>query len=71
MRFKFISLMSFFDYIVYCETRNDCSSELGESDLASETNLNYGEFVEHPFSWEFELPPSILLNSTCTSSDRG
>ncbi|XP_050445564.1 protein phtf isoform X1 [Cataglyphis hispanica] len=51
---------------------DDCSysSELGESDLASETNLNYGEFVEHPFSWEFELPPSILLNSTCTSSDR-
>lgn len=47
------------------------SSELGESDLPSETNLNYGEFVEHPFSWEFELPPSILLNSTCTSSDRG
>ncbi|XP_011863531.1 PREDICTED: putative homeodomain transcription factor isoform X1 [Vollenhovia emeryi] len=46
------------------------SSELGESDLASETNLNYGEFVEHPFSWEFELPPSILFNSTCTSSDR-
>ncbi|XP_011630278.1 putative homeodomain transcription factor [Pogonomyrmex barbatus] len=51
---------------------DDCSysSELGESDLASETNLNYGEFVEHPFSWEFELPPSILFNSTCTSSDR-
>ncbi|XP_072752261.1 protein phtf isoform X1 [Anoplolepis gracilipes] len=51
---------------------DDCSysSELGESDLPSETNLNYGEFVEHPFSWEFELPPSILLNSTCTSSDR-
>ncbi|KAL0102360.1 hypothetical protein PUN28_018704 [Cardiocondyla obscurior] len=46
------------------------SSELGESDLASETNLNYGEFVEHPFSWEFELPPSILFNSTCSSSDR-
>ncbi|KYM79292.1 Putative homeodomain transcription factor [Atta colombica] len=46
------------------------SSELGESDIASETNLNYGEFVEHPFSWEFELPPSILFNSTCTSSDR-
>ncbi|EZA58100.1 hypothetical protein DMN91_006406 [Ooceraea biroi] len=51
---------------------DDCSysSELGESDLPSETNLNYREFVEHPFSWEFELPPSILLNSTCTSSDR-
>ncbi|XP_020278731.1 putative homeodomain transcription factor [Pseudomyrmex gracilis] len=49
---------------------DECSSELGESDLPSETNLNYGEFVEHPFSWEFELPPSILLNSTCTSSDR-
>ncbi|XP_014471298.1 PREDICTED: putative homeodomain transcription factor [Dinoponera quadriceps] len=46
------------------------SSELGESDVHSETNLNYSEFVEHPFSWEFELPPSILLNSTCTSSDR-
>ncbi|XP_032666157.1 putative homeodomain transcription factor isoform X2 [Odontomachus brunneus] len=46
------------------------SSELGESDVPSETNLNYSEFVEHPFSWEFELPPSILLNSTCTSSDR-
>lgn len=51
--------------------QNCYSSELGESDLASETNLNYGEFVEHPFSWEFELPPSILFNSTCTSSDRG
>ncbi|XP_011151703.1 putative homeodomain transcription factor isoform X3 [Harpegnathos saltator] len=46
------------------------SSELGESDVHSDTNLNYTEFVEHPFSWEFELPPSILLNSTCTSSDR-
>ncbi|KAG7197610.1 hypothetical protein KM043_013394 [Ampulex compressa] len=46
------------------------SSELEESDLHSETNLNYGEFVEHPFSWEFELPPSIMLSSSCASSDR-
>lgn len=46
------------------------SSELEESDLHSETNLNYGEFVEHPFSWEFELPPSIMLSSSCPSYDR-
>ncbi|KAK2580169.1 hypothetical protein KPH14_012440 [Odynerus spinipes] len=46
------------------------SSELEESDLHSETNLNYGEFIEHPFSWEFGLPPSILLSSSCASSDR-
>ncbi|XP_029169459.1 putative homeodomain transcription factor [Nylanderia fulva] len=60
------------EYMGVTTNSDDCSysSELGESDLASETNLNYGEFVEHPVSWEFELPPSILLNSTCTSSDR-
>ncbi|CAL7938645.1 unnamed protein product [Xylocopa violacea] len=46
------------------------SSELEESDLHSETNKNYGEFVEHPFSWEFELPPSIMLSSNCASYDR-
>ncbi|XP_035723922.1 putative homeodomain transcription factor isoform X6 [Vespa mandarinia] len=46
------------------------SSELEESDLHSETNLNYSEFIEHPFSWEFGLPPSILLSSSCASSDR-
>ncbi|XP_053984270.1 protein phtf isoform X2 [Hylaeus volcanicus] len=51
---------------------DDCSysSELEESDLHSETNKNYGEFVEHPFSWEFELPPSIMLSSSCASYDR-
>ncbi|XP_017790476.1 PREDICTED: putative homeodomain transcription factor [Habropoda laboriosa] len=51
---------------------DDCSysSELEESDLHSETNKNYGEFVEHPFSWEFELPPSIMLSSNCASYDR-
>ncbi|XP_033216559.1 putative homeodomain transcription factor [Belonocnema kinseyi] len=46
------------------------SSEFEESDLHSETNLNCSEFVEHPFSWEFELPPSILLSSSCAASDR-
>ncbi|XP_076160025.1 protein phtf-like isoform X2 [Ptiloglossa arizonensis] len=46
------------------------SSELEESDLHSETNKNYGEFVEYPFSWEFELPPSIMLSSSCASYDR-
>ncbi|OAD54155.1 Putative homeodomain transcription factor, partial [Eufriesea mexicana] len=46
------------------------SSELEESDLHSENNKNYGEFVEHPFSWEFELPPSIMLSSNCASYDR-
>lgn len=46
------------------------SSELEESDLHSEANLNFGEFIEHPFSWEFGLPPSILLSSSCASSDR-
>ncbi|XP_006618551.1 putative homeodomain transcription factor isoform X2 [Apis dorsata] len=46
------------------------SSELEESDLHSETNKNYGEFVEHPFSWEFELPPSMMLSSNCASYDR-
>ncbi|XP_043478132.1 protein phtf isoform X1 [Leptopilina heterotoma] len=44
------------------------SSEFEESDLHSESNFNCNEFVEHPFSWEFELPPSIL--SSCTTSDR-
>lgn len=48
-----------------------CSSELEESDLHSESNKNYGEFVEHPFSWEFELPPSIMLSSNCAAYDRG
>nr|XP_012150395.1 PREDICTED: putative homeodomain transcription factor isoform X3 [Megachile rotundata] len=46
------------------------SSELEESDLHSETNKNYGELAEHPFSWEFELPPSIMLSSNCASYDR-
>ncbi|XP_017877354.1 putative homeodomain transcription factor isoform X3 [Ceratina calcarata] len=46
------------------------SSELEESDLHSETTKNYGEFVEHPFSWEFELPPSIMLSSNCAAYDR-
>ncbi|XP_031841863.1 putative homeodomain transcription factor isoform X2 [Nomia melanderi] len=46
------------------------SSELEESDLHSETSKNYSEFVEHPFSWEFELPPSIMLSSSCASCDR-
>ncbi|CAK9823743.1 Protein phtf [Anthophora retusa] len=51
---------------------DDCSysSELEESDINNETNKNYGEFVEHPFSWEFELPPSIMLSSNCASYDR-
>lgn len=51
---------------------DDCSysSELEESDLHSETSKNYGEFVEHPFSWEFGLPPSIMLSSSCASYDR-
>ncbi|XP_076294244.1 protein phtf-like [Lasioglossum baleicum] len=51
---------------------DDCSysSELEESDIHSETNKNYSEFVEHPFSWEFELPPSIMLSSSCASCDR-
>lgn len=46
------------------------SSELEQSDLHSETTKNYGEFVEHPFSWEFELPPSIMLSSNCAAYDR-
>nr|XP_033332804.1 putative homeodomain transcription factor [Megalopta genalis]XP_033332805.1 putative homeodomain transcription factor [Megalopta genalis]XP_033332806.1 putative homeodomain transcription factor [Megalopta genalis] len=46
------------------------SSELEESDIHNETNKNYSEFVEHPFSWEFELPPSIMLSSSCASCDR-
>ncbi|XP_076231356.1 putative homeodomain transcription factor isoform X2 [Calliopsis andreniformis] len=47
------------------------SSELEESDLHTETtNKNYGEFLEHPFSWEFGLPPSIMLSSSCASYDR-
>lgn len=46
------------------------SSEFEESDLNSEANFNCNEFVEHPFSWEFELPPSILSSSVCASSDR-
>ncbi|KAJ8676448.1 hypothetical protein QAD02_012235 [Eretmocerus hayati] len=44
------------------------SSELEESDHQNE--VNHGEFVEHPFSWEFELPPSILTSSGCATSDR-
>ncbi|XP_034949881.1 putative homeodomain transcription factor isoform X2 [Chelonus insularis] len=46
------------------------SSDLNESQANSDGNFNYGEFVEHPFSWELELPPSILLNSACNTSDR-
>ncbi|CAD6225746.1 GSCOCG00005704001-RA-CDS [Cotesia congregata] len=46
------------------------SSDLDESQLHSDSNYSYGEFVEHPFSWEFELPPSILLSSSCMTSDR-
>ncbi|XP_015593085.1 putative homeodomain transcription factor 1 [Cephus cinctus] len=45
------------------------SSELEESESHSEGNINT-EFVEHPFSWEFELPPSILLSQSCAPSDR-
>ncbi|XP_011300541.1 putative homeodomain transcription factor [Fopius arisanus] len=46
------------------------SSDLDESEPHSDNNFAYGEFIEHPFSWELELPPSILLSSSCTSSDR-
>ncbi|XP_034181176.2 putative homeodomain transcription factor [Osmia lignaria lignaria] len=51
---------------------DDCSysSELEESDLHSERDKNYGEFGEHPFSWEFGLPPSIMLSSNCAAYDR-
>ncbi|KAK0078152.1 hypothetical protein PV326_009546 [Microctonus aethiopoides] len=51
---------------------DDCSysSDFHESQQQSDNNFGYGEFVEHPFSWEFELPPSILLSSNCTTSDR-
>ncbi|KAG8035490.1 hypothetical protein G9C98_006936 [Cotesia typhae] len=51
---------------------DDCSysSDLDESQPQSDSNYSYGEFVEHPFSWEFELPPSILLSSSCMTSDR-
>lgn len=46
------------------------SSELEESDCRSEV-YEKTEFVENPFPWEFELPPSILLSTNCGSSDRG
>ncbi|XP_015178258.1 PREDICTED: putative homeodomain transcription factor isoform X1 [Polistes dominula] len=46
------------------------SSELEEIDLHGEINSNHNEFIEHPFSWEFGIPPSILLSSSCASSDR-
>ncbi|XP_058810861.1 protein phtf isoform X2 [Phymastichus coffea] len=46
------------------------SSEFEESDHDSEAKVNYTEFIEHPFSWEFELPPSVFLNSSTTSSDK-
>lgn len=52
---------------------DDCSysSDINESEGHSETNnFGYGEFVEHPFSWDLDLQPSILLNSSCTASDR-
>ncbi|XP_011498540.1 PREDICTED: putative homeodomain transcription factor [Ceratosolen solmsi marchali] len=45
------------------------SSEIEESDRHSEADAN-GEYIEHPFSWEFELPSSTILNSNYTSSDR-
>ncbi|XP_066585817.1 protein phtf [Prorops nasuta] len=46
------------------------SSELKDSDLQSENEYNYNEFVEQPFLGEFELPPSILLGSSYAPSDR-
>ncbi|XP_057340050.1 protein phtf isoform X2 [Microplitis mediator] len=46
------------------------SSDLDESQPHSDSNFSYGEFIEHPFSWELELPPSISLSSSCMTSDR-
>lgn len=53
--------------LIYCF--DFYSSDFDESDHKSET-VTAGEFIEHPFSWEFEIPPSILLNSNCSASDR-
>ncbi|XP_063992480.1 protein phtf isoform X2 [Diachasmimorpha longicaudata] len=51
---------------------DDCnySSDLDQSEPQSDTNFGCGEFIEHPFLWELELPPSILLSSSCATSDR-
>ncbi|XP_015117165.1 putative homeodomain transcription factor isoform X2 [Diachasma alloeum] len=51
-------------------TSQNFSSDLDESEPHSDNNFGYGEFIEHPFSWELELPPSILLSSCCATSDR-
>lgn len=45
------------------------SSEFEGPETHNEGSFNYsGDLLEHPFSWEFEIPPS---SSSCTSSDRG
>ena len=49
-----------------------CSSEFHsseESDHENETNINNEEFVEHPFSCDYDIP--VISNSLWNQSDRG
>ncbi|XP_014224551.1 putative homeodomain transcription factor isoform X1 [Trichogramma pretiosum] len=52
---------------------DDCSysSEFEESDHASgDETIKCGEFIDSPFSYEFELPPTQILSSNCALSDK-
>lgn len=47
------------------------SSEPDESDSQREfTGSNSVELNDHPFAWEFELSPTVLLNPSCAASDK-
>ncbi|XP_066994433.1 protein phtf isoform X2 [Anabrus simplex] len=45
------------------------SSELEESEREC-NNGNGVELNDHPFAWEFELSPTVILNPSCAASDR-
>ncbi|PSN35042.1 hypothetical protein C0J52_15398 [Blattella germanica] len=47
------------------------SSEIEESDSQHEYNVRDNvELNDHPFAWEFELSPTVILSPSCAASDR-
>jgi predicted secreted protein len=47
------------------------SSELEESGSQHECNVRDSiELNDHPFAWEFELSPTVILSPSCAASDR-
>ncbi|PNF34132.1 hypothetical protein B7P43_G01152 [Cryptotermes secundus] len=61
------------EWIGITTNSEDCSysSELEESDSQHECNVRDNiELNDHPFAWEFELSPTVILSPSCAASDR-